>query len=99
MEFMYPSRGRRFGTDAALGVSKQYLYDLLVLSVLLEGELEHNSTEPDVLCSALQLISPVVYGSDYEMKAEFQDLLSAAEELARQMPANDAEESFEFDIE
>ena len=94
MEFMYPSRCRRFGTDAAFGVSKQYLYDLLVLSVLLEGELEHNSTEPDV-----QLISPVVYGSDYEMKAEFQDLLSAAEELARQMPANDAEESFEFDIE
>ena len=33
------------------------------------------------------------------MKAEFQDLLSAAEELARQMPANDAEENFEFDIE
>ena len=60
MEFMYPGKGRCFSSDAVLGVSKQYLYDLMVLFPLLEDELTRNSADMDSLRSALHLINPII---------------------------------------
>ena len=100
MQFMYPSRGRHYGDDAVFCVSKQYLYDVLVLFALLEGELARSDAEIDLVCAALRLVSPLVSESNYERKKELQDLLLAIEDLAKQKSTDDVEEEcFEFDIE